>query len=626
MSDVSLSIGIDLGTTHTALATACVAPPEDRDPKSSAVDSAIRSAVDPSVDSSAASVSIFQVPQLVAPGEVEALSLLPSFLYVPHAQELRPVDTQLHRADTQLHRADTQLHRVDTQLHRADEDVAAEELRIAGVLARELGAKTPSRLVSSAKSWLCHSGVDRRAPLLPLDAPEDVRRVSPLDASVHYLRHIASAWSEAHPELPLSEQEVVITVPASFDPAARDLTADAARLAGLTKVTLLEEPQAALYSWLEQSQGAWRDQIQVGDVILVVDVGGGTTDLSLIAALENEGRLELHRVAVGDHILLGGDNMDLTLAHVVGAKVEQQRGRPLDPWQMRAVAHACRAAKESLLAQEEVESVPIVVPSRGSKLIGTSLRTELTWREVREVILAGFFPSCEVNEKPHTRPRGALTQLGLPYAQDAAITRHLAAFLSRQVAAADSLRCTERTQPPAFVHPTAVLFNGGVFRSPLLRSRILEVLAGWMKQDGGAPPRVLEGADLEHAVARGAAYYGFVRRGGGVRIRGGTARAYYVGVERAMPAVPGMQPSIQALCVAPFGMEEGTTADAPEAEFGLVVGEPVHFRFFSSSVRREDASGTLLDWWSPDEVVELGEISATLPVGGYRPGEVVPVR
>ncbi|WP_455281794.1 Hsp70 family protein [Cupriavidus necator] len=579
MSEARYSIGIDLGTTHSAV---------------SYVDLAAS-------DGEKTSQRVLPITQLTAPGAVEDLDLLPSFLYLPHASELAPGDLGLP--------------------WNAERDFAV------GELARSRGAATPIRLVSSAKSWLCHPGVDRRSPILPNDAPPEVPRVSPLEASVRYLSHLREAWDQAHPDAPFGEQDITVTIPASFDPAARELTAEAAAAAGYARMTLLEEPQAALYSWIQKSGGHWRKQVKVGDIILVVDVGGGTTDLSLIAVIEREGNLELHRVAVGDHILLGGDNMDLALAHVVARKLAAQ-GTQADPWQLRALTYACRAAKETLLADPETDTVPLVVPSRGSKLIGGSIRTDLTRAELTQTILEGFFPQVEASARPVSRARAGLTQLGLPYAQDAAITRHLAAFLGRQVAALAELEGLQRAKPEGatFLHPTAVLFNGGVFKSGLLVDRILQALNGWLAAEGAAPARLLDGAELDLAVARGAAYYGYVRRGQGVRIRGGTARAYYIAVESSMPAVPGFEPPVQALCVAPFGMEEGTEAALPPQEFGLVVGEPVHFRFFGSSVRRQDQVGTLLDFWGPEELQELEEIQATLPAEGRTAGEVVPVR
>ncbi|AOJ83736.1 molecular chaperone DnaK [Burkholderia savannae] len=579
MSEPRYSIGIDLGTTHCAL---------------SYVDLA-------SSDGEKTRLDVLPIAQLTAPGAIESPNLLPSFLYLPHPSELAPGDLALPWAP--------------------ERDFAV------GELARSRGAGTPIRLVSSAKSWLCHPGVDRRAGILPSDAPPEVARVSPLESSVRYLTHLRDAWNHAHPDAPFDQQDVTVTIPASFDPAARELTAEAAQAAGYARMTLLEEPQAALYSWIEKSGGGWRKEVKVGDIILVVDVGGGTTDLSLIAVVERDGNLELHRVAVGEHILLGGDNMDLALAHVVARKLAAQ-GTQADPWQLRALTYACRAAKETLLGDPSTDAAPLVVPSRGSKLIGGSIRTELTRAELTQTILEGFFPQVDASARPVSRTRAGLTQLGLPYAQDAGVTRHLAAFLGRQVAALaelDGLRDVHDASA-SFLHPTAVLFNGGVFKSPLLVERILGTLNGWLAADGAAPARLLGGADLDLAVARGAAYYGYVKRGKGVRIRGGTARAYYIAVESAMPAVPGLEPPIQALCVAPFGMEEGSDAALPPQEFGLVVGEPVHFRFFGSSVRRQDQVGTLLDFWSPDELQELEAIEATLPPEGRTPGEIVPVK
>ncbi|WP_186066840.1 Hsp70 family protein [Burkholderia gladioli] len=580
MSEARYSIGIDLGTTHCAL---------------SYVDLAAS-------DGDAAAQQVLPIAQLSSPGAVASPELLPSFLYLPHEGELAAGDLSLPWT--------------------ASRDYAV------GEMARSRGAGTPIRLVSSAKSWLCHPGVDRRAAILPNDAPPEVARVSPLEASVRYLNHLREAWDHAHPDAPFAAQDVTVTIPASFDPAARELTAEAAQAAGYTRMTLLEEPQAALYSWIQKSGGGWRKDVKVGDIILVVDVGGGTTDLSLIAVVEREGNLELHRVAVGEHILLGGDNMDLALAHVVARKLAAQ-GTQADPWQLRALTYACRGAKETLLSDRSVETVPLVVPSRGAKLIGGSIRTELTRAELTQILLEGFFPQVEASERPAVRTRAGLTQLGLPYAQDAGITRHLAAFLGKQVGALaelDGLPATAHHPGASFLHPSAVLFNGGVFKSELLTERILAILNGWLAADGAAPARLLGGADLDLAVARGAAYYGYVKRGRGVRIRGGTARAYYVAIESAMPAIPGMEPPISALCVAPFGMEEGSDAALPEQEFGLVVGEPVQFRFFGSSVRRQDQVGDMLDYWSPEELQELEAIQATLPADGRTPGEVVAVR
>jgi hypothetical protein len=295
---------------------------------------------------------------------------------------------------------------------------------------------------------------------------------------------------------------------------------------------------------------------------------------------------------------------------------------------MRALNHACRTAKERLLSDSTLEALPIVVPSRGSKLIGGTVRTELTQQEVRATLVEGFFPEVALDARPVSRTRAGLTQLGLPYAQDAGVTRHLAALLGRQVGAAAELEgfAGQVNAGASFLHPTAVLFNGGVFKSDILTERTLAVLNSWLAAEGTAPARRLSGADMDLAVAHGAAYYGYVRRGKGVRIRGGTAQAYYVAVESSMPAIPGVEPPVQALCVAPFGMEEGTQTDLLDLALGLVVGEPVHLRFFGSSVRRQDTLGTMLDFWQPDELQELGEIHATLPAEGRQAGDVVQVK
>jgi len=567
------SVGIDLGTTNSVL-----------------------SFVDMATSGDTVQQEVLALDQLTQPGVVEARAQLPSFLYQAHEAEVSPAELTLPWGQSSS--------------------------SLVGYGARFLGAKTPLRLVTSAKSWLCHGGVDRRAGFLPLNAPNDVVKTSPLAASAAYLAHLKSAWNHRFPEQPLEQQDITLTVPASFDPAARDLTAEAARSIGLQRLTLLEEPQAALYSWVNNAGDGWRDQVAVGDVVLVVDIGGGTTDLSLVAVTEQDGNLELNRIAVGDHILLGGDNMDLALAYRVKAKLDAE-GKSLQPWQIQALTHGCRDAKEVLLTDSEVQSVPLIVPSRGSKLLGSTLRTELTRAEVEQTLVDGFFPEVSVLEHPRQVPRGALTQMGLPYAQDAGVTRHLAAFLCRQANATQDVFGSSADQ---FIKPTAILFNGGVLKAPRLANRLLQVINQWLQQAGAESARLLDGADLDLAVARGAAYYGYVRQGHGVRIRGGLASAYYVGIESAMPAVPGMPPPLQALCVAPFGMEEGSATQPTQQEFGLVVGEPVTFRFFGSTVRRDDTAGVLLDYWDDSELEELPLIQSLLPAEGRQPGEVVAVR
>lgn len=576
VSGMRFSVGIDLGTTH------CVLSYADLD----------------KIGDEEFSPQVMAIPQLTSPGSVEEKQQLPSFLYQAHESELADGSTSL--------------------------PWVAKPDYLVGEIARNLGSKTPIRLVSSAKSWLCHAGIDCKASILPAEAPDEVEKVSPFQATTAYLQHLCDAWQNQHPDAPLDQQDVVITVPASFDPAARELTVEAARTVGLGQAILLEEPQAALYSWIEKSHGDWRKQAEVGDIILVIDIGGGTTDLSLIAVTQQEGNLELTRVAVGDHILLGGDNMDLALAYTVKAKLEKD-GKRLEPWQLQALMHSCRDAKEKIFNNAEIDNIPLVVASRGSSLIGGTLRTELTREEVNRVLVEGFLPKVAVSDRPISRARTGLRTAGLPYAQDAAITRHLAAFLAKQQGATDELKDINLPEHASFLHPTAVLFNGGVLKADTLAERLMDVLNSWLSAEQAPEARLLEGADLDLAVARGAAYYGYVRKGKGVRIKGGTAASYYVGIESAMPAVPGMAPEIQALCIAPFGMEEGSEQELPDDEFGLVIGEPVRFRFFASNTRREDKVGTRLDYWNNEELDELDEIEITLPEESRRPGEVVPV-
>ncbi len=576
------SVGIDLGTTHCAVSYFELDAGKARGRQQ----------------------SIMAIPQLTAVGTLEERELLPSFLYLAKAGEFPPGSLALPW----------------------DEDPT----RVVGEFARSHGSKVPTRLVSSAKSWLCHAGVDRASPLLPWGAPPDVARISPLEASAHLLAHLKAAWDMKHAaddeDGALAMQDIVLTVPASFDASARELTTQAANRAGLTNLVLLEEPQAALYAWLEWMGESFRKQIQVGEIILVVDVGGGTSDFSLMAVTEKAGEVQLTRLAVGDHILLGGDNMDLTLAHTLNQRLAAQ-GKKLDAWQFHALTHACRQGKEALFQKADLSGVPIAIPGRGSALIGGTLRTELARQDVEEVLVEGFFPRVPINEAPQTARRSGLTQMALPYAQDPGITRHLAAFLSRQARALQSAHdLPVKPDGKSFVHPTAVLFNGGVFKAAALRQRVVEVVNDWLAAEGGEPVKDLEGANLDLAVARGAAYYGWVRQGHGLRIRGGTARSYYVGVESAAPAVPGFAPPVKALCVAPFGMEEGTKADIPPQEFGLVVGEPTSFRFFASSVRREDRAGDLLEAGAHSEdLEELAPVETTLAGGGHVEGKVIPV-
>ena len=561
-------VGIDLGTTHCAMARVSLSDAETENGPSLAV--------------------LLGITQLTSATAVETRTLLPSFLYFAPP---------------------------------AEPDLAlpwdGERRYAVGEYARSRGLEAPLRVVASAKSWLCHSGVDRRAALLPPHAPEDIEAISPVEASFRLLDHLAESYAHAHGGEALGDQEIILTVPASFDASARDLTVEAATAAGFDKLTLLEEPQAALYAWVAAAGAGFRQQLQVGDTLLVIDVGGGTTDFSAIRVAEERGEFALSRVAVGDHILLGGDNMDLALAMIARQKLMAQ-GKEIDRRAISALTFAARAAKERLLSDPKLPAAPIVLVGRGSDLLSGSMRTEITRAEVEQTLVEGFFPHVPNTARPIHRPKTGLRQLGLPYAEDAAITRQLAAFLGKQAALSGA--------NASMLHPTAVLFNGGVMKSVRLKQRILDVLTAWLAAEGRPEPRILEGGDMDHAVALGAAHYGAVRAGKGLRIRGGTARAYYVGIESAVPAVPGLDPPITAMCVAPFGMEEGSHATLPDEEFGVVVGEPVRFRFFGSTVRRSDAAGKQLESWKEGEIEELPPIEITLPAEGRAEGMVVPIK
>ena len=428
------------------------------------------------------------------------------------------------------------------------------------------------------------------------------------------MKHIRDAWNyimcgdnPADETLRIENQEIYLTVPASFDAVARDLTVKAARMAGLSNVTLLEEPQAAFYAWIDASGDDWRKIVSPGDLVLVCDVGGGTSDFSLIQVSEEEGNLVLERVAVGDHLLVGGDNMDLTLAYSIAGKMAQ-KGTRLDGRQMRGLGHSCRKAKEDLLSKPETKSHPITILGRGSSLIGGTIKTELIGEEVEQIILDGFFPKCERTSKPAVQQRVGLHEMGLAYEADPAITRHLANFLSSHQRGGEALEL-----------PNAIFFNGGVMKSATVRKRVIDVISSW--EDATSAIREIETNDFDLSVAHGAAYYGLARKGQGIRIRGGLGRSYYIGIAAAMPAVPGMPAPTKALCVAPFGMEEGTEAVLKDQEFVLIVGEPVKFDILASSIRFDDTIGTIIEDWQA-EIEELTGIETTLD-GEY--GSFIPV-
>jgi hypothetical protein len=574
-------VGIDLGTTNSALAR-CAAVAEEEESR----------------------IEVRSIPQLVNPNEVAERTLLPSFLYIPG-------EFDFPRGSIAL-------------------PWEPEPRLVIGELARKRGAESPNRVVASAKSWLSYAGVNRTTPILPWQAPEEVvPKLSPVEASSQFLQYLRTVWDSGEAgqqsELALANQDVLLTVPASFDEEARELTRRAAEQAGYQHVTLLEEPQAAFYAWLEDQGDAWRSRIKVGDLVLVCDVGGGTTDFSLIMVSEENGELTLKRVAVGDHILLGGDNMDLALARLLQQQFEAS-GQRVDTWQLHGLWHQCRMAKEKLFESLETQSHPITLLGKGTKLIGGTVTTELTRENLDQVLIEGFFPKVASGELPARQRRVGLQELGLPYAADPAITRHLARFLSEQVRNSPEAAGIRRG-PSGLACPTHILFNGGVMKAAVLRERVVEVLSNWLRQEGfealGAE-QILEAHDLEHAVARGAAYYGKARYGRGVRIRSGASRTYYIGIESAMPSVPGMEAPLKALCVVPFGMEEGTEVTIPGREFGLVVGEPAEFRFLKSSVRKQDQVGSMLEDWGT-EIEELSPLEVTLKLDG-RQGTVVPVR
>jgi len=575
--DTRFIVGIDLGTTNSALARFDTAAPEEE-----------------------ARIEVEPVPQLTNPNEVEERTLLPSFLYVPGELDFPKGALAL--------------------------PWEREPQVFAGELARKRGAENPSRLVASAKSWLSYAAVDRTSAILPWGAPEEVRKLSPVEASAEYLRHLRNSWdarvnAKKNPELALGAQQVLLTVPASFDEEARELTLRAAREAGLSNVTLLEEPQAAFYAWIDAQGEAWRKRVKVGDLILVCDVGGGTTDFSLITVSEEEGALTLKRVAVGEHILLGGDNMDLALARLLQQRLEEE-GHRVDTWQLQGLWHQCRLAKEKLFAEPKSQKQPVTLLGKGSKLVGGTIKTELRREDLERVLADGFFPSVGRDELPARQRRIGFQELGLPYAADPAVTKHLARFLAQQAAGAEPDNI--RRGPSGFACPTHVLFNGGVMKAGVLRGRVVEVINSWLQAEGFEPLGVLDAPDLDHAVARGAAYYGRAKRGRGVRIRSGAPRTYYIGIESAMPAVPGLPAPLKALCVVPFGMEEGTEAAIPNREFGLVVGEPAEFRFLSSTVRKADEIGSLVEDWG-EEIEELSPLEVTLKLEG-REDTVLPVR
>lgn len=532
----SYLVGIDLGTTHTVVAYADSESPQRP-------------------------LQVFPIEQLVAPGEVAARPLLASMRYHSVAGELANGERVL-----------------PWQPDRLEDPVSG---AIVGALAQELGSKVPGRLVTSAKSWLSHPSVDRTAPVLPWGAPPDVPRISPLDAAASYLRHVRHAWNHRFPNDRLEGQDIVLTVPASFDEIARRLTVQAARLAGLPQVRLVEEPQAACYDWLARHADRLEEALGGVHTLLVCDVGGGTTDLTLIRVDRTGGQPQLVRIGVGEHLMLGGDNMDLALAHVAERRLLSTGGR-LSAAQLSQLVQQCRGAKERLLARDAPECASVTLLGEGARLIGRARSTEIRREEVEQLVVDGFFPETGPGDCPQRR-RGGIVEFGLPYAADPAVTRHLSAFLADH---AQALRAREdrESSDDAFPMPDAVLLNGGVFRSDALSQRLLAVLGAWR----GEVPVELHNDNPDLAVARGAVAYALARRGMGARIRGGSARSYLLLVEENEGEVQ------RGVCLLPRGSEEGREQRLTDRVFSLRLGEPVHFGLVATTGDRTCSPGELV--------------------------------
>ena len=522
MTEPRFIVGIDLGTTHTVVASV-------------------------PLDEVGAKPRIFPIEQLIAPGEIEARPLLHSLRYHAAPGELDPSALVLPWQDELL--------------------VGETGPRVVGELARRLGSQVPGRLVPSAKSWLSHAAVDRTAAILPWGSASDVPKLSPVLASASFLAHVRAAWDHAHPRDPLAQQEVVLTIPASFDEGARALTLEAAALAGIPRSRLLEEPQAAFYHWLSR-QTQLAEATKGVQLAVVIDVGGGTTDLTFIRVESKEAGPRLTRIAVGDHLMLGGDNMDLLLAH----EAEQRLGGKLGPARFSQLVAQARQVKEQLLGEAPPERARLSVLGTGSKLIGGTLTTELTRVEVEERIVEGFLPSVPIDAEVQRRS-AAIVEFGLPYVADPAITRHVAAFVRRHQDVAKEGRAAVE----GLVLPDAVLLNGGVFRGPLLKKRMIDLLTQWR----GAPVRSLDNDEPELAVALGAVAYGLSRRGVGMRIGGGSARSYFLLLDEKSRQEEGPSPS-KGLCLLPRGTEEGEPISLTDRIFTLKLGQPVRFRLASS--------------------------------------------
>ncbi|WP_373988093.1 Hsp70 family protein [Duganella sp. BuS-21] len=550
-------VSIDLGTTNTVMAYA---------------------------EAGSAEIRLFDIEQLTAPGEIGAATLLPSLRYHPAPGELAHGDLQLPWPQ-----------------QRAPDEARNEAQAVVGVLARKLGAQVPGRLVSSAKSWLSHPQVDRMAPVLPWGAEAGVAKVSPVAASASYLSHLRSAWNTRFPAQPLEQQQVVLTIPASFDEGARALTLAAARMAGLTSLRLLEEPQAAFYDWLFNQRATLGEQLADTRLVLVCDVGGGTTDFSLMKVESSGGgQPAISRIGVGNHLILGGDNMDLALAHLAESRMGGEPGARLSASRLSQLAERCRAAKELLLAADAPERTTVTLLGSGSKLIGGARSADLTREEVAALVVDGFFPLNETQE-PAKRGRGAFVEFGLPYASDAAITRHLAEFL-RQHAATAREAIGLPTDSDAVPIPDTLLLNGGVFRADALARRLETALAGWRQQ----PLRVLHNDNPDVAVARGGVAYALGQAGQAPVIGGGSARSYFLLLDDAVK--PGQ--ARRAVCILARGAAENREVLLADRSFALRLGRPVRFHLASSTAEAPQA-GDVVEL-QPDDYIELPPIATVL--------------
>ena len=547
------TIGIDLGTTNSVV---------------SYIDNPTNS-----------SPEILPIPQFTDAETIENLTSLPSFIYLGLEHE----NYKLPWSKTNQN-------------------------FVVGAYARKRSTQAPDRTIAASKSWLSHQGVDRRKGLLPHNAAEDITKISAVKSAEMILSHIKNTWNQYFPDNPFAEQQIVLTIPASFDASARDLTREAALQVGFpASMTILEEPQAALYAWLANKKETWRKELVVGDRILVIDVGGGTADFSLIEIINENKNLELSRKAVGKHLLVGGDNMDLALAFFCATKLEEQ-GNQIDAWQNVALWHACRQAKEVLLSSKDQETFKITIAGRGKKLIGGSLSVELNKEEIKKFLLEGFFPICEYQTSIQ-KGRSGFQETGLPYETEAAITKHLANFVNNNLAASNG-------------KINYILFNGGVFKAEYFQTRVLETIKHWFNEE----PKILDqNADLDCAVAKGAAYYGFARTTGGIRIKGGTSRSYYLGFESSGMAVPGMARPMHGLCIVPKGLEEGDYFEVPTNHLALIAGEASKFPFFSSNNRDEDKPGDILKPLKNYSLDESVNITANIQSEKFEVGEMIPV-